>query len=87
MIFYPFYISAGGWGAWGNYSVCSVTCGNGTQVRTRLCDTPPPQYGGAYCVGSNSSTLTCTKTKCPAVGNYYIFLQIENAEHLKLGCN
>jgi len=61
---------AGKWGAWGNFSACSVTCGNGTQIRFRNCDKPAPQNGGAYCIGSNSSSINCKKGNCPAIGNY-----------------
>ena len=65
--------SAGKWGAWGNYSVCSVTCGNGTQIRSRLCNNPPPQFGGADCVGNSTSSLVCVRTKCAPVGTYIVF--------------
>ncbi|XP_076821196.1 properdin-like isoform X1 [Clavelina lepadiformis] len=31
---------AAAWGQWGPYSTCSVTCGRGTQIRTRQCIDP-----------------------------------------------
>jgi hypothetical protein len=63
--------SAGGWGAWSNYSDCSVSCGgSGTQVRTRLCNNPVPQFGGANCTGSNTGIQSCNNGPCPPIGKY-----------------
>ena len=50
-----------------------MTCGTGVQIRTRLCNNPPPQYNGTYCVGSDSSNITCTRAKCPPIGNCDFF--------------
>jgi len=51
--------------------VCSVTCGNGTQIRFRNCNNPLPQFGGATCPGLNFSTVNCVRARCPAVGEQY----------------
>jgi len=53
----------GGWSAW---SVCSVSCGTGTQTRT--CTNPAPAYGGANCTGVKSQS--CVMTACPVNGNW-----------------
>jgi len=66
---YHFSNLAGKWGAWGGYSDCPVTCGNGIQYRYRNCDNPIPQFGGANCVGTNSSRVICTNAKCSTLGN------------------
>jgi hypothetical protein len=39
----------GGWGDWGTWSGCSVTCGIGASRRIRKCDNPRPKYGGTPC--------------------------------------
>ncbi|EDO28698.1 predicted protein [Nematostella vectensis] len=48
---YPMAVD-GAWGAWGDYSTCSRTCGGGVRHRSRRCDNPKPQYGGKDCPGS-----------------------------------
>jgi hypothetical protein len=53
----------GNWSAWVN-GACSVTCGDGTLVQTRTCDSPAPQYGGAPCAGSSTQTVACTTDPC-----------------------
>ncbi|XP_052790093.1 semaphorin-5A-like [Mya arenaria] len=55
----------GGWGSWGHWSTCSVTCGVGTQLRHRSCTHPAPQHGGISCVGSPTSQKQCTHNDCP----------------------
>ena len=45
----------GGWSTWSEWyeysdgSTCSKACGDGIRVRHRLCNSPEPRNGGAYC--------------------------------------
>ncbi|NXF26999.1 AGRB2 protein, partial [Rhodinocichla rosea] len=51
---------------WSQWSVCSLTCGQGSQVRTRSCVSSP--YG-TLCSGLLRETRTCNNTAtCPAPG-------------------
>ncbi|XP_034558937.1 complement component C8 alpha chain [Notolabrus celidotus] len=45
----------GSWSCWGRWS----SCVSGTKTRTRTCDNPAPDGGGASCLGSPSQTLHC----------------------------
>ncbi|XP_043919805.1 adhesion G protein-coupled receptor B3 [Protopterus annectens] len=50
---------------WTQWSACSVTCGQGSQVRTRSCVSP---YG-TYCSGPLRETRVCNNTAfCPVHG-------------------
>uniref|UniRef100_A0A8W8ILJ9 IgGFc-binding protein N-terminal domain-containing protein n=1 Tax=Magallana gigas TaxID=29159 RepID=A0A8W8ILJ9_MAGGI len=60
----------GNWASWGSYSACTVTCGKGTQGRTRTCSNPAPKYGGSTCSGSSSSSQSCNTHNCPIDGNW-----------------
>ncbi len=66
--FLIFLFKDGQWGAWSNFSTCSALCGNGTQVRSRLCNNPAPQNGGANCTVNNTSTQSCDSGNCPPIG-------------------
>jgi len=58
----------GAWGEWSEFGTCSATCEGGTQVRTRLCDSPAAQYGGNDCTADGSSDTdnqVCNEEKCP----------------------
>ncbi len=47
----------GWWGEWLPWSACDVTCGNGTQIRTRVC---VGQMGaGSDCAGVDSDVRSC----------------------------
>ncbi|XP_052807330.1 semaphorin-5B-like isoform X6 [Mya arenaria] len=60
----------GGWTPWTNYGTCSVTCGGGTQERSRECENPAPQGGGAACSGGDgqeqAESRDCGVDECPA---------------------
>lgn len=61
----------GGWSDWGNWTRCSVTCGNGTQTRTRTCTNPPPQFNGKDCQGKLEDGRSCMdREKCPIDGGW-----------------
>ena len=49
----------GGWGSWGLWSSCSVTCGVGVKNRTRLCNNPSPKYKGYECPGIKVDEENC----------------------------
>ncbi len=63
----------GGWTEWTEWDACSLTCGTGTQSRTRACTNPAPQNGGDNCVGDASESQDCNTDTCPVdPGNYFI---------------
>ena len=60
----------GGWGEWTEWAECSVTCGGGEHGRTRVCDSPAPEYGGSDCTAdgsSDSETEACGVDPCPSM--------------------
>ena len=63
----------GRWGPWSPWSACTVTCGGGIRERSRLCNSPEPQYGGKPCVGDTKQHDMCNKKDCP-VGWYLVIL-------------
>ena len=54
----------GNWGHWENLGTCSVTCGGGVQVRTRVCNNPPPTHGGNQCPGKAMEKSPCNTCAC-----------------------
>lgn len=49
----------GGWSSWSDWSGCSATCGPGQQTRYRMCDSPTPNFGGAFCEGDSIQRRDC----------------------------
>ncbi|XP_013879264.1 SCO-spondin isoform X2 [Austrofundulus limnaeus] len=54
----------GAWTPWSVWSDCSVTCGQGTHVRTRACINPPPRNNGSLCSGAERETRYCQTPPC-----------------------
>ena len=54
----------GGYGTWGSWGLCSLSCGNGTRSRERLCDSPAPVGAGLPCVGDDTEYETCNPESC-----------------------
>ena len=57
----------GGWGPWVEWSLCSSSCGLGTQTRFRYCDNPSPAYGGRACTGPRLGSRNCNRGLCPGI--------------------
>uniref|UniRef100_K1PWH9 Hemicentin-1 n=1 Tax=Magallana gigas TaxID=29159 RepID=K1PWH9_MAGGI len=60
----------GNWALWGSWTSCSVTCGSGTQSRTRTCTDPAPANGGSTCSGNSTASQACNTQNCPKDGNW-----------------
>lgn len=61
----------GGWSPWTEFLPCPVKCGVGITQRKRLCNSPPPQYGGMPCNGEHIQTESCdTGVFCPIHGGF-----------------
>ena len=64
----------GNWGAWSDFTECDVTCGGGSQHRTRSCNNPSSAHGGLDCLLSDGSGVrgkdesesqACNTHECP----------------------
>ncbi|XP_078611401.1 uncharacterized protein LOC144881901 isoform X2 [Branchiostoma floridae x Branchiostoma japonicum] len=55
----------GGYSEWSPWSACSLTCGDGTQSRNRVCTNPAPSHGGQVCTGPDREEKACEMTRCP----------------------
>jgi len=60
----------GNWGGWGLFTACTKTCGGGTQVRNRLCNSPSPSYGGSACAGPKDHVAKCSQQPCAVNGQW-----------------
>ncbi|XP_033122270.1 thrombospondin-2-like isoform X2 [Anneissia japonica] len=60
----------GGWGNWGAWSDCLVSCGEGVYSQFRYCDNPEPMYGGDVCPGPLTKDQPCTMPPCPINGSW-----------------
>lgn len=60
----------GNWARWEDWRQCSVSCGGGTQIRSRTCTNPPPQFGGRNCSGESQNELSCNEQPCPIDGRW-----------------
>uniref|UniRef100_A0A4W5ND95 Uncharacterized protein n=1 Tax=Hucho hucho TaxID=62062 RepID=A0A4W5ND95_9TELE len=54
----------GGWTPWSVWSDCPVTCGRGTQIRSRACINPPPRNNGTGCSGPERDAQGCHIPPC-----------------------
>ncbi|XP_076879121.1 A disintegrin and metalloproteinase with thrombospondin motifs 17 isoform X2 [Brachyhypopomus gauderio] len=54
----------GDWSPWGQWSMCSRTCGTGARFRQRKCDNPPPGHGGRHCPGVSVEHEVCEGPPC-----------------------
>ena len=67
----PLNLSENGyWRHWSDWGECSLSCGNGTQLRERECVTP--RHGGDPCEGPAEQEQLCNTFHCPGTGNYSI---------------
>ena len=70
LVYYNIYVYTlrtainGEWSVWSEWSRCSVTCGDGIEARTRLCDNPPPRYGGSDCHDDAREVRKCILEHC-----------------------
>ena len=77
-----FTVGAGGWTGWGNWGVCSPTCGIGSQIRIRNCTNPPPANAEGACEGFPYDIRVCNTSGC--LGEKFVIpfeLEEFKAEH------
>ncbi|XP_058855441.1 adhesion G protein-coupled receptor B2-like isoform X1 [Acipenser ruthenus] len=56
------------WEEWSPWSLCSVSCGRGSRMRTRTCSAP--QHGGKACEGPEVQNKLCNIAVCPVEGQW-----------------
>ncbi|XP_052255034.1 SCO-spondin-like [Dreissena polymorpha] len=59
----------GVWNDWASWATCSLTCGGGSQQRTRRCHYDSNHHG-TPCAGPDTETRDCSTDHCPIDGNW-----------------
>ncbi|KAH3881664.1 hypothetical protein DPMN_005591 [Dreissena polymorpha] len=59
----------GVWNDWASWATCSLTCGGGSQQRTRRCHYDSPHHG-TPCAGPDTETRDCSTDHCPIDGHW-----------------
>ena len=54
------------WSHFGEWSTCSVSCGDGQQTRNRII-LNAAKHGGKDCIGSDEETRACKTQECPGI--------------------
>lgn len=59
------------WSPFTNWTPCSEACGEGYQIRTRICVLPTGvKVSNEQCVGDESESRKCTEKPCPIDGEW-----------------
>jgi hypothetical protein len=73
----------GEWSGWTPWGYCDRTCGNGTRIRTRRCDSPAPEFGGKECIGGDdveTESENCSVRECdPVDGAWTVWSREEDS--------
>lgn len=61
------FVVDGGWSEWSEFGFCRAPrCDTGFRIRTRVCNNPRPQHGGAHCQGNQYEREECfNEQECP----------------------
>ena len=54
----------GQWSSWSQWTTCSATCGGGSRVKHRECNSPAPSEQGKRCPGSKMEREDCNTSTC-----------------------
>ncbi|XP_041349174.1 SCO-spondin-like [Gigantopelta aegis] len=83
----------GGWTEytpWDDWSTCSVSCGGGSQARSRsrTCTNPTPAYGGAECESEPDDTeeRECNTQQCPIDGGWTDYTRWDHWSTCSMSC-
>ncbi|ELK05197.1 SCO-spondin [Pteropus alecto] len=57
----------GAWTLWAPWSDCPVSCGGGTQARTRVCTASAPHHTVPSCLGPDTQSQRCGWQPCPGL--------------------
>lgn len=68
-----FHAVYGKWTTWGSWGSCDVTCGGGSQVRTRTCNKNDPS--DLECVGGDTQDKTCSDWNCPGISRICLVMR------------
>ncbi|CAG2242596.1 unnamed protein product [Mytilus edulis] len=68
----------GMWSNWSDYSICSVTCGEGIQTRSRMCLNPASNENGQNCSGNNVDKRNCNTLNCSRTCSHNDLYGIKN---------